>query len=110
MRGTYSIVTYALQRKELVEERLCVRLNFDNQIMLLKHLILSHNTFFLNNQKEMMTTNREQIKALMNHIKSFLSVEAPYLGMLHDYIRKVKCAGGFDDLIKFEIDLEDIIT
>ena len=106
-KGKASIDVYALQRKALVEERLIV-LNklkdkldqLRNQVALRAHL----------NTPQGVAINEHQIEIISNDLSESMNQNAPYLGMLRDYIRRSKAAGEFDDLIERGIDPEALIN
>lgn len=109
-RGKISIDVYALQRKLLVEERLRVLNDLRFQFEQVNHLVFVQNTLVgIGANQASLDSNLAQIGSLVQHIIGRLNRQAPYLGMLREWIRKTKAAGGFDELLKFNIDPEVLV-
>jgi uncharacterized protein (TIGR02646 family) len=109
-KGRSSIDVYALQRKVLVEERLCVLVDLRFQFKLLRHLIRLQNTLVTAGVTGSdLMDNLNQIRAVSAHIAGRLNERAPYLAMLREWVLKAKQAGEFDDLLLFGIDPQTLI-
>jgi uncharacterized protein (TIGR02646 family) len=109
-KGLASITVYALQRKVLVEERRRVLDLFVSQVVQLQTAIQNLNDFMAAGSAAGIERNREAIRGLKVTIKGMLGKDAPYIGMLRDWIRRQKAAGAFPDLAKAKVDLEDFIA
>jgi uncharacterized protein (TIGR02646 family) len=108
-KGEVSIAVYALQRKPLVEERLRVLNDFIFQVEQLRLAVENYNSFKALRDDASVSRTRQQIRDLKRKLKGMLAEDAPYLGMLHDWIRRQKQARAFADLELFQIDLEQLI-
>jgi hypothetical protein len=107
-KGETSITVYALQRKVLVEERLRVLNRLVLQIEQVRVTIAKYSALKGAGDAAGVERNRQQIVALKRDIRGPLASDAPYLGMLRDWIRRHKNAGGLADLERFKIDLENL--
>ena len=57
----------------------------------------------------MLAGNSDQIRGVKEQLRSMLSPDAPYLGMLRGWLRSGRDRGDFDDLLQFGIDPTDLI-
>jgi uncharacterized protein (TIGR02646 family) len=109
--GEVSIYVYALQRKELVEERKRVLNDVIKQIDALRGLV---RTLGALKRTKAAKRDREdqlqQIQAAKARLASMTAQDAEFAAMVRDYIRRTRDAGGFDDLRKNGIDLGDLLT
>jgi len=103
--GVTSIAVYALQRKPLVEERLRVLNDIVFQLEQLR-IAVRELARAIQQQRDPVEIQekRQQIKAIRDHLASHMAKDAPYRGMIRDYIGRTKSNGDFDDLIKNGMD------
>jgi uncharacterized protein (TIGR02646 family) len=103
--GKTSIAVYALQRQPLVEERLLV---LNDVIFQLEQLRIAVAELAKAGRQhwtpQEIEAKHQQIKAIRDHLAKRMARNAPYLGMIRDYIRRAKAKGEFHDLIKNGID------
>lgn len=108
-KGVASITAYALQRKDLVEERLRVLNSLIFEVEQLRRSIQDLDDFMGAGLPASADRKRDEIRTLKGVIKGLLTEDAPYLGMLRGWIRDRKRAGELADLEQAGIDLEGLI-
>jgi uncharacterized protein (TIGR02646 family) len=109
--GTTSIVVYALQRKDLVEQRLQALNAFRHQFDQLNYLVTNHNTLKgLGASSAQLDANSVQMRAVRDEMIKMLHGSAPYLAMLGEWIRKAKQSGDCALLEQFGIDVTKLIV
>jgi len=102
-KGSASITAYALQRAELVNERLVVLNRLELRVMDLNDLIETHNDLIAHGLDT--TRNAAQIKRIKEEIDQMFAANAPYLAMLREWIRRAKQRGDFARIEQLHIDL-----
>jgi uncharacterized protein (TIGR02646 family) len=109
-QGKTSITVYALQRKTLVEERLKELNNLRFQFEQLDGLVRTRNNLkTLGANQTALDDNEGQIRAVVRQIKSLLTPDGQYLGMLREWIRAAHQRGSFARLLQFGIQPLDLI-
>lgn len=104
-KAATSIFVYALQRKELVEERKRVLNDLQLKLDLLKLLAVELNSMDETTPTSIRQGKLDQIGLQMKGICLMFAHTAPYLGMLRDYIRRSLLVGTFVDIRNAHIDL-----
>jgi len=108
--GAASITVYALQRKELVEERRTTLNALRSAVLeLLTAIQLRVELRRRGIDGGLLDINAESIRLIRVRVRDLLARKAPYLGMLRDWIRRQKQAGAFADLERCGVDLEAMI-
>lgn len=104
-----SICVYALQRKELVEERLLVlrqlMFNFVTLSVAARRCLKAVQSPIPDPQA--IADEKAEFTRLKSNLKEAFKPSAPYVGMARDYVRRTQAAHGFDDLIQFGINPVD---
>lgn len=110
-KGKESIRVYALQRGELVKNRLVVLNDLKLKIeLLLREVEMYHKLSNIPKAKSVSNLSLKQIDSLRSGIEILLQPGKPYLGMLREHIRREKEAGSYTFLEQAaKIDLEDLI-
>lgn len=109
-KGVVSITAYALQRKLLVEERLLILNQLRFNLNELSRWVQNHNTLTsLGADAPTLSRNSDQIRAVRKQLRSMLTPDAPYLGMLRGWLRSCRERVDYDDLLQFGIDPTDLI-
>jgi uncharacterized protein (TIGR02646 family) len=109
-KGKISIDVYALQRKELVEARLAVLHAVKLDLKDIRAWLRNHEKLTeLGASPEVLKENLERIREKKLILKAKCVADAPYLGMVRDYIRKTKAAKEFDDMLQNGIDPEALL-
>jgi uncharacterized protein (TIGR02646 family) len=110
-KGKVSIDVYALQRKGLVEERVRVINDVVFKFGQLRDLVQDVANLIAGRQPQgLIDSKLDQIQNLKAHLAMSMANDAPFLGMIRDYIRRSKALGKFDDLIKNGIDPEKLLA
>lgn len=104
-KAVTSIFVYALQRKDLVEERKRVLNDLQLKLELLISLTMELNAMDGTTPIALKQMKLNQIQLQMKGIYLLFTDGAPYLGMLRDYIRRNLAAGAFAGISKAQIDL-----
>lgn len=108
--GNTSITVYALQRKPLVEERLRVLNGLRLLVEQLAFLVKNHNDLkALGASAQSVDENSNQIRAVRDGVRAIVAKDAPYLGMVREWIRESHSRGEFASLLQFGIDLSAMV-
>ncbi|MCF8985540.1 hypothetical protein GIW26_18430 [Pseudomonas syringae] len=109
LQATTSITAYALQRKYLVEERKRVLNDLKLKLELLKSLGAEFNAMHGDAPLTDLDGKRNQINLQMSSILHMFTPDAPFLGMVRDYIRRHVQAGIYNDLLGVGLDLRRLV-
>lgn len=100
-----SIAVYALQRKQLVEERLRVLNDLRFLFQQLEVLVSdAYNLALLKAPANMLTEKKEQMHRVKEKVQEMFRADAPYLAMLRNWIRTNHKRGELAKLRRFGID------
>jgi len=105
LQATTSITVYALQRKYLVEERKRVQNDLVFKLELLKSLCAEFNSMHGRASRADLDEKRRQLNLQMSSIRQMFEPDAPFLGMVRDYVRRHVEAGHYNDLLRAGLDL-----
>jgi uncharacterized protein (TIGR02646 family) len=109
-KGAFSITVYALQRKELKEERLRVLTQLRLHLNTLGYLVKNQNTLESRQATASeLDENIKQIAAIRDAVRGMLARDAAYLAMVRGWIRDANARGEFDNLLQFGINLVAMI-
>lgn len=109
-KGIASITVFALQRKDLVEDRLRVLNLLRAWASEMGELAEIHNEFVaLGASQKQLDRNADRIRDVKDEIKKLLEPNAPYQAMLRQWIRESTKRGDFAYLEQFNIRLIDLI-
>jgi len=110
--GRMSIMVCALQRWPLVQNRLSAINSFRLLFEQLNYLVKNHNRLMAEptTTPDYLADNGAQIHKVKAAMIVSLGPQAPYLGMLRDWIRNTKKNGEFALLEQFGIDLTALIS
>lgn len=109
LQATTSITVYALQRKHLVEERKRILNDLKVKLEMLKSLAIEFNGMHAIAPQTDLDGKRFQLTLQMSSIRQMFDQEAPYLGMVRDYIRRHVAAGHYVDLLGAGLDLRRLL-
>ncbi len=109
LQATTSITVYALQRKHLVEERKRVLNDLKVKLEMLKSLAIEFNVMHNGASAADLNVKRCQLTLQMGSIRQMFDSEAPYLGMVRDYIRRNIEVGHFQELLRAGLDLRRLL-
>ncbi|UPT37835.1 hypothetical protein [Pseudomonas amygdali] len=109
LQATTSITAYALQRKYLVEERKRVLNDLKLKLELLKSLGAEFNAMHGDAPLTDLDGKRNQINLQMSSVLHMFTPDAPFLGMVRDYIRRHVQSGLYNDLLGAGLDLRRLV-
>ncbi|CAJ9334115.1 ATPase AAA [Burkholderia pseudomallei] len=109
LRAKTSITVYALQRKALVEERKRVLNELKFDLELLRSLAMEFNEMHVRTPQADRDRKRDQLLLQMRSIRQMFEPEAPFLGMVRDYVRRHAMAGAYADMLRAGIDLRHLL-
>ena len=104
-KGQLSIVVYALQRKLLVDRRKTTLNALVDKVDELRVAITDYNVYRSLDRAVDVARKKNQIVAIKLAIKKLLAADAPYLGILRDWIRRQEEGGHLADLKAAGVDL-----
>lgn len=108
-RARTSITVYALQRKALVEERKRVLNDLKVKIEMLRLLAIEFNEMHGRASLAGLGSKLDQLRLQMSSIRQMFELEAPFLGMVRDYVRRHAMAGAYADMLRAGIDLHRLL-
>jgi uncharacterized protein (TIGR02646 family) len=109
-KGAASITVFALQRKDLVEDRLRVLNDLRFCISEMGDWAENHNELTaLGASQAQLDRNLDQIRKVRDKFREMLALNAPYQAMLREWIREGTRRGDFAKLEQFNIRLIDEI-
>lgn len=109
LQAITSITVYALQRKHLVEERKRVLNDLQVKLEILKSLAIEFNGLHASALQITQDSKRHQLHLQMSSVRQMFDNEAPFLGMVRDYIRRHVAAGTYVDLLSAGLDLRRLL-